>query len=368
MHLVQQRGVEHGAAERPGLVERGGEGDQAVAADARRRWVCDRRCRSPRRAGGSSRRCRCRWPAAPRRRRPRPTNHPTSLRGPGTGPTGCGSGGRRSSRWRSPSRTRPCWSCRASPCRPRGPAGSRWRRRAGSSPARIFEPEVVGRPLVTTTSFIASGTPASGPSSVAGGRGASSTARAAARAPSVSTCRKARTAPSTSAMRSRCAWATSTALASPEAIAAAVGGCVQVDTGRRSLLLLPEDPRHAEPVVLHGGRARAARPRAGGTARPRRAGTRSPAVPRARSAGCRRPATSPIRATELRMTSSWPANRSSSSSVTASRASRARWATSSRVRVGAIVRHGRESRASGRRRSFRCRSRCLWRARFATRA
>ena len=34
----------------------------------------------------------------------------------------------------------------------------------GIQPSRIFEPAVVGRPLVTTTSFMASGTPASGPS------------------------------------------------------------------------------------------------------------------------------------------------------------------------------------------------------------
>ncbi len=51
-------------------------------------------------------------------------------------------------------------------------------------------------------------------------------------------------------------------------------------------------------------------------------------------------ATSPTRATAPRITSSWPANTSSSASVTASRASRARCATSSRVmprRVGGPV-------------------------------
>ena len=43
----------------------------------------------------------------------------------------------------------------------------------GRQPSRIFDPAVVGRPFVTTTSFIASGTPASGPSSSPAARFAS---------------------------------------------------------------------------------------------------------------------------------------------------------------------------------------------------
>ena len=86
------------------------------------------------------------------------------------GPTGCGSGRRRSARSRSPSRTRPCWSCRGS----RTPA-SRSRRDDGrvvrrhASPRGSCDPQVVGMPSVASTSLSASGTPASGPSVVAGG-------------------------------------------------------------------------------------------------------------------------------------------------------------------------------------------------------
>ncbi len=95
----------------------------------------------------------------------------------------------------------------------------------GIQPSRIFEPQVVGTPLVVKTSFSASGTPASGPSSSPLAR-FSSTARAALSAPSVSTCRKALTFLSTAPMRSRCAWATSTADTSPLATAAAVSAAV----------------------------------------------------------------------------------------------------------------------------------------------
>ncbi len=95
----------------------------------------------------------------------------------------------------------------------------------GTQPSRILEPAVVGTPLVVKTSLSASGTPASGPSSSPLARFAS-TARAAPSAPSVSTCRKALTFLSTASMRSRCAWATSTALTSPLAIAAAVSAAV----------------------------------------------------------------------------------------------------------------------------------------------
>ena len=72
-------------------------------------------------------------PAGPRTRRPRRPGRPMSHRAPGTGPTGCGTGRTRSSRWRSPSRTRPCSSCPAAPRRPDAAAGSRWRRRAAAT-------------------------------------------------------------------------------------------------------------------------------------------------------------------------------------------------------------------------------------------
>src|ERR1700754_4588810 len=56
----------------------------------------------------------------------------------------------------------------------------------GRQPSRIFDPTVVGTPLVVSTSLTATGTPASGPSSSPAARRVS-TARAASSAPSVST-------------------------------------------------------------------------------------------------------------------------------------------------------------------------------------
>ncbi len=91
----------------------------------------------------------------------------------------------------------------------------------GRQPSRIFDPTVVGTPLVVSTSFTATGTPASGPSSSPAAR-RSSTARAAASAPSVSTCRNACTRSSTAPMRSRWAWVTSTAEVSPLATSPAI--------------------------------------------------------------------------------------------------------------------------------------------------
>ena len=120
----QQRGVGHVAGHRAGLVERGGEGDHAVARHrpvgglqahdpAQRRGLADRPAGvgadRPRRGPGGHR-----GGAAARR----------AARARARGPTGCAPGRSPSSRSTSPWRTRPCWSCRA----------ARRPRRAGGAP------------------------------------------------------------------------------------------------------------------------------------------------------------------------------------------------------------------------------------------
>src|SRR3954453_11296673 len=136
----------------------------------------------------------------------------------------------------------------------------------GRHPSRIFDPAVVGRSFVTTTSFMASGTPANGPRTAPDAR-AASTAFAAARAPEVSTCRKALISGSTSVVRSRCACATSTAAPSPPAMRAASSAAVMRvrsliegprlpgSSRERSSRFLREDPRDPELVVLDVGGA-----------------------------------------------------------------------------------------------------------------
>ena len=95
--------------------------------------------------------------------------------------------------------------------------------------------------------------------------------------------------------------------------------------------LLPQDARHAEAAVLGGGRTGqddvAGQARAGRRRRGRRwsSGRRAWSAARPRRRPCRTWATASSTA------ASWPAKRSSSSSVTASRARRARCAISSRV-------------------------------------
>ena len=69
------------------------------------------------------------------RRDDRLTTRRRTRRGSARGPTGCGSGRRRCARWRSPSRTRPCWSCRGSASRPRAAGSPGSRRTAAPSPA-----------------------------------------------------------------------------------------------------------------------------------------------------------------------------------------------------------------------------------------
>src|SRR3954451_13517228 len=117
----------------------------------------------------------------------------------------------------------------------------------GRQPSRILDPQVVGTPSIVMTSLSASGTPASGPVS-----SPASTRLAWASAPSVSTCRKACTLSSTAAIRSRCAWVTSTALASPLSIAARVS---TADSRVRSDIV-GQDLGDAEAAVLGGGRGR----------------------------------------------------------------------------------------------------------------
>src|SRR3954447_22918736 len=136
----------------------------------------------------------------------------------------------------------------------------------GRHPSRIFDPAVVGRSFVTTTSFMASGTPAHGPRTAPDAR-AASTALAAAPAPPGSTCREALISGSTSVIRSRCACATSTAATSPPAMRAASSAAVMRvrsliegprlpgSSRERSSRFLREDPRDPELVVLDVGGA-----------------------------------------------------------------------------------------------------------------
>ena len=140
----QQRrvGDRRGSAARTGRARR--RRRPSRSARSRRRSASARRSRRATPAGGSSRRCRCRSPTARAGRRPPPPSRPRSRPAPARGPTGCAPARSPSSRSRSPSRTRPCSSCRAaarrrrragarrSPCTaagsPRGSASRRWSR------------------------------------------------------------------------------------------------------------------------------------------------------------------------------------------------------------------------------------------------
>src|SRR5450755_2733289 len=124
----------------------------------------------------------------------------------------------------------------------------------GRQPSRIFEPHVVGTPCIASTSFNASGTPASGPRVAPAARRAS-TAAAAASAPSASTYKNACRRESTAPIRSRCAWVTSTADAVPDAMVAAVWAAVSPVSSVTALLLV-QHARHSEPLIL--GRRRTA--------------------------------------------------------------------------------------------------------------
>src|SRR6516162_6102885 len=122
----------------------------------------------------------------------------------------------------------------------------------GCQPSRMREPQVVGRPTVVNTSLTATGTPASGLSGSPAWRLASTSA-ACSSALSAATCRKAWTRPSTAAIRSRCAWVTSVAETSPWASAAERPAAV-MRVSSPGISVLPQDPRHLEPLLLHRGR------------------------------------------------------------------------------------------------------------------
>src|SRR6516164_3007387 len=118
----------------------------------------------------------------------------------------------------------------------------------GCQPSRMREPQVVGIPIVVNKSLTATGTPASGPSGSPLVR-RPSTSAAWASALSAATCRKACTRPSPAA--------------SAADRSAAVMRVSSLDIGS----VLPQDPRHLEPLLLHRGRlverlrGRQARPR-----------------------------------------------------------------------------------------------------------
>ena len=128
---------------------------------------------------------------------------------------------------------------------------------------------MVGTPCCTTMSLSASGTPASGEAGgVAGGARARRPPGPAPARDSVETCRKACTAPSTASIRSRCARVTSSALTSPPADRAGqrLGRHPGQLAGRRSLLF-SQDLRDAEAAVLGRPAHRPARLRGSGPGR-----------------------------------------------------------------------------------------------------
>ena len=119
----QQRGVGDVAGERARLVERRREGDHPVAAD---RAVGGLQPDDPAQRGGLADRAAgvgADASTAPCPRPPRPRRRRTSRPGRAWCPTGSASGRTRCSRSRSPSRTRPGWSCPAACRRPRRGCG-----------------------------------------------------------------------------------------------------------------------------------------------------------------------------------------------------------------------------------------------------
>ena len=120
-----------GADERADLVEGRGERHEPVAADppvgrleadhaAQGRRLTDRAARVGAERDGHH---------AARPPRPRTRRRSRPARGPG--PTGCASSRTRCSRWTSPWRTRPCWSCRPRSRRAPRAARRRWRSKGG---------------------------------------------------------------------------------------------------------------------------------------------------------------------------------------------------------------------------------------------
>ena len=131
--VQQQREVVRGAGEgaRPGRGSR--RRRRARSASTRRRSVSARRRRTAPPAGGSSRRCRCRCPPAPAAPRRRPRCRRSCRRERSRGATGSSPGRNGTSRSTTPSRTRPCWSCRRARCRRAPGARPRARRKATCS-------------------------------------------------------------------------------------------------------------------------------------------------------------------------------------------------------------------------------------------
>ena len=331
-------GVGDGAGERADLVERRWRRRRARSGDTApvgRLHARPRRTARP--AGGSTRRCRSRAPAArtrpppPRRCPPdEPPGHPGRCRG------GCGWGRRPSSRSSCPWRTRRGWSCRRRRRRPRAAARRRWRRRAGASPRGSATSRWSARPRVHRLSLRATGTPASGPGVLAGGDPRGRSAAAASRASSAMTRLKAWISPSRGVdggevlarpRRPRCGHR---ARARPRRSP----GRATSAAGRTALAALTAPPRGwAAPGT---GRPRppapAPAPRRGrGRATSSSGAARSAAGTGGRSAARRRRRGPRRRAAWSSTAASWPVNVSSSSSVSSSRASRATWATSSRV-------------------------------------
>src|SRR5947208_1023876 len=113
-------------------------------------------------------------------------------------------------------------------------------------------PQVVRMPAVVNTSLTATGTPARGPR-LSPCRRFSSIFAACSRAASAATCRKACTLPSTAAIRSRWAWVTSVADTSLRSSAADSSAAV-IRVSSMVSLVLSQDPRHLEPLLLDGGR------------------------------------------------------------------------------------------------------------------
>ena len=171
----QQRGVGDVAGQRAGLVQRGGEGDHPVARD---RAVGGLHPDDPAQRGGLADRAAGVGADRPRREA-RGHGGGAAARGAARaracGPTGSAWGRRRSARWRSPSRTRPGWSCPA-PARP-SPAGARRPSpcRAGGSRRGCASPPGSGTPSVQKRSLTATGTPPSGDATSTAGASDSAT-------------------------------------------------------------------------------------------------------------------------------------------------------------------------------------------------
>ena len=208
----------------------------------------------------------------------------------------------------------------------------------GTQPSRIFEPHVVGRPSVASTSLTAMGTPSSAEARRPAAR-RSSDARAAASAPSASTWRKACTCPSTAEMRSRKAWVSSTLVVSPAARASARAAALRWISGSFGA---SAEALTARPPGC--GVRRSAGPRRGGAPESACAALREGRTSSGRKtlvtgSGCdvggmSSAAASLIEATDSRITESCGARWSSSASSSSMRARSARWRTSSRLMSG----------------------------------